>query len=244
MRFDDEIRMPSALEIDSAVDFIVDAGLPPRKTTKLAGLRLRDIVFGIEDCVAIAITVYLTVMGILSHMSSKGLPFVPFQFMLAPSLFAGLLYLSMWKDTMNRSVEWKQACRINYKVMTVYRMFLFGGISVVGNTAFNYLLWEVTGKSISFLWIMCFSFASLFLYGFVSLILLNRNIRYGLIALQIVWAVIGCLMFLSRDLMGLTVLIPVYAMLLILVLSVTGLALQIRKYLSSPTKGDVINAYY
>ena len=65
-----------------------------------------------------------------------------------------------FSDVMNKTIEWKQVCRVNYKYLTVYRMILFGGASVIANVCFNLFLWEITGKNVSCLWILSFSFAN------------------------------------------------------------------------------------
>jgi hypothetical protein len=235
--------MPSQEEINRTIDIIMTKGLNKQPAFQLKKLSVRNLVFGIEDCVLIAFLSYALTMVLFSVISVKGTPFVPLQFMISPLLFGILFYLSMWKDVMNKTIEWKQACRVNYKYLTVYRMILFGGASVIANVCFNLLLWEITGKNVSCLWILSFSFASLFLFGLLSLILLNRNIRHGIVFLSLVWIVFGLAMFLYEDIMKLTIIIPIYVLLLITIGSVIGLILQIKAFISSPAKGVFINAY-
>ncbi len=243
MRHNEEIIMPSQEEINRSIDTIMAKGLSRQPAFQLKRISARNLIFGIEDCVLIAFLSYALTMALFSVISVKGTPFVPLQFMISPLLFGGLFYLSMWKDVMNKTIEWKQACRVNYKYLTVYRMILFGGVSVMANVCFNLILWEITGKNVSCLWILSFSFASLFLYGLLSLILLNRNVRHGIVILSLVWIVFSLTMFLYEDIMKLTVIIPVYALLLISTGSVIGLVLQIKAFISSPTKGAFLNAY-
>lgn len=243
MRHNKEIIMPSQEEINRSIDIIIAKGLSRQPAFQLKRISVRNLVFGIEDCVLIAFLSYALTMALFSVISVKGTPFVPLQFMISPLLFGGLFYLSMWKDVMIKTIEWKQVCLVNYKYLTVYRMILFGGASVIANVGFNLLLWDITGKNVSCLWILSFSFASLFLYGLLSLILLNRNVKHGIVILSLVWIIFGLAMFLYEDVMKLTIIIPIYVLLLISTGSAIGLFLQIKAFISSPMKGAFINAY-
>lgn len=243
MKYEAKIEMPTDQEIDGSVRLILAKGLPHSPGFEYKRLSLRDVLFGIEDCVLIAFMMYIAIMSVFSLLSSKATPFVPLQFILAPLLFAVLMYLSMWKDVMNKTAEWKQVCRINYKYLTVCRMVLFGGTSIIVNAGSIYLTWRLTGGNYSFLWILCFSFAGLFLYGFFSLLLLNRNIKHGIIYLSFLWVCAGLAMFFYKDIMKITVIIPLYVIILIFLTAAFGLFCQTREYLLSPMKGDVLNAY-
>jgi hypothetical protein len=243
MKYEPKIEMPTKQEIDESVQLILAKGLPQSPKFEYKRISVKDVLFGIEDCVLIAFLIYIAIMSVFSLLSSKETPFVPLQFMIAPLLFAVLMYLSMWKDVMNKTVEWKQVCRINYKYLTICRMVLFGGVSIILNAGSIYLTWKLTGGSYSFLWILSFSFASLFLYGFFSLVMLNRNVKHGFIYLPILWVCAGLAMFLYKDIMALTVIIPLYVIVLIILAAAFGLFYQTREYLLSPMKGDVLNAY-
>ncbi|MBQ9612299.1 MAG: hypothetical protein IJV14_06885 [Lachnospiraceae bacterium] len=243
MKYEPKIEMPTKQEIDESVQLILAKGLPQSPRFEFKRISVRNVLFGIEDCVLIAFMIYIAIMSVFSLFSSKETPFIPLQFIIAPLLFAILMYLSLWKDVMNKTAEWKQVCRINYKYLTIYRMVLFGGASVIVNTGSIYLTWKLTGGNYSFLWILSFSFASLFLYGFFSLLLLNRNIKHGIIYLSILWVCAGLAMFLYKDIMTLTVIIPLYVIVLIFLAAALGLFYQTREYLLSPMKGDVLNAY-
>ena len=243
MKYENMEKILSEEEINESVNLIITKGLAHKPLFEYKKISLRNLIFGVEDCVLIAFTLYTGFMIIFSIMSSKGTPFIPLQFLLSPLLFAVMMYLSMWKDIMNKTLEWKQACRFSYKYLTIYRMVLFGGSSMLCNVVYNILIWKITGGYYSFLWIMSFSFASLFLYGFISLSLMNRNVIYGIPALSFIWILIGMAMFLYEDVMRLTVIIPIYAILVILITAVIGLIYQIKAYLLSPMKGDALHAY-
>lgn len=243
MKFENTGILLSEEEINESVNLIITKGLAQKQSFEYKKISLRNLIFGVEDCILIAFTLYTGCMIVFSIMSSKGTPFIPLQFLLSPLLFAVMMYLSMWKDIMKKTLEWKQACRFNYKYLTIYRMVLFGGSSMLCNVIYNILIWKVTGGHYSFLWIMSFSFASLFLYGLVSLILLNRNVIYGIPALSVIWILIGMAMFLYEDAMRLTMIIPIYAILAILIAAAIGLIYQIKVYLQSPMKGDALHAY-
>lgn len=231
-----QIDLPSPEEMDRSVSLILDRGLEKKKTVEWKSLSLSTLLFGVEDCVAIAMMVYLVIMAAFSVLSLKGAPFLPLQFLAAPFLFGGLLYLSLWKDLMNRSAEWKQVCRVDYRAITVLRMILFGGISVVMGMLGNTLLWLVTGRQTDLLWILCFSFSGLFLYGFFSVFLLQRSVRLGTLLPNLIWAVLSTTLFLVHDLTRLVRLLPTSVLLLILAISFAAMALQIRSYFYAPSR--------
>ena len=234
MNFNEPVEMPSENEMNRSIDLILDRGLPQKEAVKWNLLPLRDVIFGVEDCVLISFLVYFGVMAAFSILSVKGAPVLPLQFLSAPLLFGELLLLSLWKDRMNGTLEWKQVCRINYPRLTVCRMALFGALSVVTNVAGNLLFWQLTGRQISFLWILSFSFASLFLFSFFSLAMLRRNLRYGTLIPTLVWIVAGVLMYMAGDLTKLTRILPLYALLVICVSALVMICLQIRSYLMTP----------
>ena len=72
---------------------------------------------------------------------------------------------------------------------------------------------------------------------------MNRNVIYGIPVLSFIWILIGMAMFLYEDVMRLTVIIPIYAILVILITAVIGLIYQINVYLLLPMKGDALHAY-
>lgn len=243
LAFSEEIPMPSRDEINRSVNMILDQGLPEKPRVSWKMLSLRDVLFGVEDCTTIALSVYLVTMVAFAVLSYKGAPFIPLQFLSAPMLFGGLLYLSMWKDIMNRTVEWKQVCRVDYRYLTVCRMLLFGAVSVVMSVPGNLLLWQVTGRSIDLLWIISFSFASLFLYGLVAVLILTRSVRFGTVIPTLLWICLSVAMFAAGDLMRLTMMIPISALLVIAGFCAVGLIFLMKQYLTTPLKGEMFYAY-
>ena len=243
MKYEERIAMPTEEEINGSIDFILSQGMNARSPIRLNMLSPRQLIFGIEDCVVIAVMAYVLLMAMFSFLALKGVPLIPMVFLLSPLLFAGMLYLSMWKDIMNKTVEWKQACRINYKLITVHRMILFGGASLIMNAGYNLILWNACRRSIDFLWILSFSFASLFLYGLLSLWLMNKNMKFGIVILTAVWAIISGSMFMFENIMTLVTGIPLLALVIDSLCLVGGVLYQINEYMHSPMKGDFINAY-
>ena len=242
MIYNNLAEFPSQEEIDRSIDYILEAGLTEREHSVPVFVPLHDLLFGVEDCIAISLVSYTAIMAIFSLMSSKGMPFIPLQFLLSPMLFVGLLWLSMWKDTMNRTIEWKQACRIDYRMITVHRMILFGGFSLVVNVVWNLLLWNGIGRTVSFLWILSFSFASLFLFGSMYLWTLNKRIPHGTVKLIVLWFLLSAGMMLYENIMTLTVTVPVSTLLAITIVSILGIVKQIRIFRFSGIKGDMLHA--
>lgn len=244
---DFNIDFPSDDEVNKSIDYILDRGLEKKQSLyfqliDLIKMPIETLVFGIEDCIVISLSIYLLITFLFTCISFENISFVPIFFIISPSIFSLIMNLTFWKDKMNKTMEWKWVCKIDYKSMTLARMFKFGLFTMVTNVITNIYIWFISGKNINFLWITSLSFASLFLFSFISLYLLNKNIRHGFIISSLLWIILGILMALSNNLESLIIKIPFYVFLaLVLVLSL-GIIHQANIMFTGTMEGEN-NAY-
>lgn len=125
--------------------------------------------------------------------TSTGLP-GPHALFASPALYALLLGLTAWKESQSGLLEWKQTCRLSLQAVSALRMIVFGGGSVLVWVPVNLWLWSALGRELPLNWMLGVSLSSLFLYGLLSLVCLERMGRGRLAAPAVIWAALGGLL--------------------------------------------------
>lgn len=168
--------LPTREEKERSIAAILSGGMPrPQRLTRasaelLLQLNFREIFFGVEDCLFIstllAILCYLfPVTGAMAQSSSL----YSFLFFISPLFYGSLHLLTVWKETMSGLYEWKMTCRCSLRQLTVLRMLIFGGVSVLATVAANVGLWLWIGRQLPLLRMMGLSFSSLVLFALMQL---------------------------------------------------------------------------
>ena len=236
----DRIPMPGAMERKASIRRVLDKGLAPVRPG-WRSLPLYALVFGVEDCLFLG--VLLGVMPVLLAFAPADnlaalLPVI--LFLSSPLLYTAAHGLTMWKESLSGTLDWKMTCRMPLQTLMALRMLLFGGAAVLVCVPVNLLLWQAGGGEMPLGRVLGVSFSSLFLHAALSLAC--RRMKWGPVIPAALWAVLG-LFFLDRG----TVLpldeIPTAVFFL---LAGAGLAFcveQLRVILRRPGKGGFIYAF-
>lgn len=233
------IPMPAEEERRQAVRAVVDAGLPPPAGRLLREIPLSVLFFGAGDCLFLAVLITGVCFVPLAVAVSQKVPLAPLLFLLSPLLYAALQFLTMWKEFMTGTLEWKQTCRVPFRVLTALRMLVFGGASVAVCVPVNVLFWELSLHSAALPWMLGVSFSSLFLYAALSLSCQRFRRREAMLAAPALWLILGIALLCWEDGTALLFRVPAFVFFL---LALTGLVLflmELKHYLSRSIEGGL-----
>lgn len=168
------IPMPTPAERAASIQSILDEGLPEARRPALP---LSALFFGVEDC--LFLSALLALLGWVPALASArqaptgSLPAL--LFLASPALYALPHLLTLWKDAMSGTLEWKRSCRLSLGRLLALRMLAFGGTAAVVSVPAAAVYWAASGRRLSLVWLLGLSFSSLFLYAALSLPLLRRR---------------------------------------------------------------------
>lgn len=231
------IPMPNEEERRRAVRAIVDEGLPPQG--KRWEIPLSVLFFGVGDCLFLAVLITGICFVPLAAAVFQRSPLAPLLFLLSPLLYASLQFLTMWKEFTTGTLEWKQTCRIPFRVLTALRMLVFGGVSVMVCVPADVLLWELSRHRAALPWMLGVSFSSLFLYAALSLFCQRFRRKEMMLAAPALWLALGILLLCWEEGAALLLRVPALVFFL-LALAGLGLFLQELKHdLIRPIEGGL-----
>ena len=114
----EHIPMPTAMERRAAIRRIAEEGLADTAPS-WRSLPLSALVFGVEDCLFMAVLLGLLPLallplpaGLLAEKLSLTL------FLSAPLLYAAAHLLTMWKESQCGTLDWKRTCRLSLQTLT------------------------------------------------------------------------------------------------------------------------------
>ncbi|MBD5150472.1 MAG: hypothetical protein HDT18_08945 [Oscillibacter sp.] len=240
MRDHDRIPMPTPMERKASIGWVLDEALAPERP-EWRSLPLYALVFGVEDCLFLAV-----LLGVMPAM----LAFAPADnlaallpvilFLSSPLLYAAAHGLTMWKESLSGTLEWKRTCRMPLQTLMALRMLLFGGAAVLVCVPVNLLLWQASGGEMPLGRMLGVSFSSLFLHAALSLAC--RRTKWGPVVPAALWAVLG-LFFLDRG----TVLpldeVPTAVFFLLAGAGLAFCAGQLRTMMRRPDRGGYVYAF-
>ncbi|AIC96129.1 hypothetical protein [Shouchella lehensis] len=123
-------------------------------------------------------------------------------FMISPLCYALLYFLGMWKEKLLGTFELKMTLKVSLKEILILRMFMFSGISLIVSTIGSVFIWQLIGQELSLMKLFSLSFASLFLFASMQLLLeFQLPMRCHYWVTPMIWAVIGILFIWKKDLM-------------------------------------------
>lgn len=167
-------------EREAAISAILDRGLVPKPGIGLllrTALNAQVLFFGVVDCIFLSILAAVVLMiPLLAAVFQQASP-APMLFLASPALYALLLGLTAWKESQSG-----------------LRMIVFGGGSVLVWVPVNLWLWSALGRELPLSWMLGVSLSSLFLYGLLSLVCLERMGRGRLVAPPAIWTALGGLL--------------------------------------------------
>lgn len=189
-------EMPARWEREAAISAILDRGLVPRPGLAeilRSALDARVLFFEVVDCIFLSILAAALLIPLLAAALQLLSP-APALFLASPALYALLLGLTAWKEAQSGLLDWKRSCRLSLQAVAALRMVVFGGGSVLVCVPVNLWLWRARGGELPLSWMLGVSLSSLFLYGLLSLLCLERRGRGRLIAPPAIWAALGGLL--------------------------------------------------
>ena len=241
MEHNNRIPMPSPEERQAAIRRIARQATDKSPPLWLH-LPLSALVFGVEDCLFLAV---------LLAFAPAALAFMPAEsyaehltavlFLTSPLLYAAAHGLTMWKESLDGTLEWKRTCRLPLQTLMALRMLLFGGAAVLVCVPVNLLLWRASGGALPLVRVLGVSFSSLFLHAALSLAC--RKLWWGAAVPAAVWVLAGTWALYGNS--RAADLLPQIPTAVFFLLAGAGLALcagQLRTMLRNPNKGGFI--YY
>lgn len=134
-------------------------------------LGLQGLFFGVEDCVFLSfLGAVLLWTGVFTSVKQNSAALYLLIFLISPFLYAVLHLLTVWKNIMIGTYERFMTLKISLWQMTVIRMLLFGGVSVVFSVGMSIVFWLPFANTDSFLRMLSLSFAALFLFAWTELL--------------------------------------------------------------------------
>ncbi|MBQ4626863.1 MAG: hypothetical protein IJB45_06400 [Clostridia bacterium] len=194
------IPMPSEAEKQKSIEYIKENGLVKNENlfsvikNVYRNLGIKNIFFGVGDCIFLALICVLAALGISSKMELEYLNCTVL--VTAPMFFVIAHLLTSWKDYMSGTNEQKAVCKYKPVHITAFRMLTFSLVSIACDVPASLVLSSLFKGD--FLSILLFSFCSLFLYSFVmTLSLLVVRWRFIEYAVPVVWVAVNLIPTLS-----------------------------------------------
>lgn len=235
------IPMPSRTEREASIQTILDAGLAAARPS-WRSLPLSALVFGVEDCLFLAVLLSLLPLGFaFIPMDNLGELLAVLLFLTSPLLYASAQTLTLWKESLSGTLDWKRTCRLPLQTLMALRMLLFGGAALLMCVPVDLLLWQVSGHAISLSRALAISFSSLFLYAALSLVF--RRLRWGLLIPLAVWMLLGIALLYGRSWSRLLPEIPTAIFVMLAGAGSVYCLSQLREMLNSPNKGGFDYAF-
>lgn len=237
----DHIPMPSKAERDASIQTILDRGLPRRRTSWW-DLPLSALVFGVEDCLFLAVLLGLLPAG-FAFMPAENLAdlLAAVLFLSSPLLYIAACGLTMWKESLSGTLDWKRTCRLPLQTLMALRMLLFGGAALLVCVPVNLLLWQVSGHAMPLSRALAISFSSLFLHAALSLTC--RRLRWGAAIPVAAWVLLGIAPLAYEPWGGLLLEVPTAIFFLLAGAGLAYCLTQFRTMLRVPNKGGSIYAF-
>lgn len=178
------IPMPTEAEKKESISYIKKEGLERKDNLFTAVVRvyreigMRNIFFGVADCIYIALVIALAAFGFAFSLNSDELRCAVS--LVSPLFFIAAQYLTVWKDSMTGTYEVKAACKYKPSHITAFRMLFFSTVSIALDVPASYVAAKLTGNG--FLGILLISFFALFVYSLAMVLIMicikNRAAEY------------------------------------------------------------------
>ena len=236
----DRIPMPEPMERKAAIRRVLDKGLAPARPG-WRSLPLSALVFGVEDCLFLAVLLGLMPM-LLAFAPAESFAghLAELLFLTSPLLYASAHGLAMWKEALSGTLDWKRTCRLPLQTLMALRMLLFGGAAVLVCVPVNLLLWQASGGEMPLGRVLGVSFSSLFLHAALSLAC--RRMKWGPVVPVALWAMLGLFFLDGRTVLPLEA-VPTAVFFLLAGAGLVFCMGQLRVMLRRPDKGGYIYAF-
>lgn len=178
MELREEIEFPSEEQKEKSIAQIVSRGVArPRKLSatlwdvwSTAGIW--GICFGIWDCMLAALLTDGLIWAAVYEAAKQNPQILGMLvFLASPVLYALLHLLTVWKEIMAGTYQTLMVCRLSLRQITVFRMILFGGISVMLSGIMNLWLGSGADSRITVFRLLSLSMLALFFYAGIQAVL-------------------------------------------------------------------------
>lgn len=205
------IPFPTEEEKNDSIQKIVTDGVQPPCSLGSAVMRLireisvRELFFGVGDCVFLAFLAAALLWSAVFASAGQTEAILPMlMFFASPFLYALLHLLTVWKEIMAGTYERLMTCRLSLRQMTILRMLVFGGISVLASTLLNAGLWFILSDeckgAYTYLRMTGISFSGLFLFAWMELMAEWKwRLPASCTVAPLLWGVLGILSFLWQE---------------------------------------------
>lgn len=237
---------------DKSIAQIIEKGMPVRQSLMTAlpwmwkRVRLKGLLFGVEDCCFLALLLFVLLWGGIFICADRNVRILNLLlFWLSPFLYGLLHILSAAKQIMTGTYELLMTCRLSLRQMTVLRMLLFGGISLCLSTGTNLMLWLILGDGCSLLKMLGISFTSLFLFAWLELMAEGRGkAPLAWMIVPLLWCILGLILLLMGERALLLFRVVPTAVFLVLAVSFAFLyGRSLRNYYFKNREGAVFHAF-
>lgn len=235
-----KILLPTQEEKDRAIGAILDQGLtrPMGLARRARTLPVGALFFGVGDAVFLAVLLTLLCLVPAALAAAQQSPLAPVLFLFSPFLYGALQSLTLWKEAQCGTLEWKQTCRVSFRVVAALRMLCFGGASVLVSVGACVLLWTLSGRTVSLLWLLGLSCSSLFLYAALSLALESLGRWRGILTPPLLWIGLGMGLMLWERGAELLLRVPAWVFLLVAAGSLAAFLAGLDRRLRKQREGD------
>lgn len=184
---------------DRSIAYIIEISTPQPKRliTELPSLfhtvGLHGLFFDTWDCAFLALLASVVIwLGCFSAASREGMGVSLVLFVTAPAFWALFHWLSVWKEWLGGTYELLMTMRYTIYQLTMLRMLAFGAAAVVLSTAVSGAVRMLIVRSPSMIRLCSLSFASLFLYAALCLLIEWRfPPRWGCFTAPVIWGALG-----------------------------------------------------
>lgn len=203
----EKIPFPTEEEKNRSIAHIVEKGVGQPCCISMVfsvlrkGIGLQGLFFGVEDCVFLSfLGAVLLWTGVFTSVKQDSAKLYLLIFLISPFLYAVLHLLTVWKDIMMGTYERFMTLRISLWQMTVVRMLIFGGVSVVFSVGMSIGFWLLFANTDSLLRMLSLSFASLFLFAWTELLIEWKwRVPASYFMTPGIWAVFGIILLGSGE---------------------------------------------
>lgn len=246
----DHTLLPSEAVKNQSIERILSVGVPtPRRLSSavpalLKTVGLRGLFFGAGDCAFLALSgavlLWICLFAVFHNQSMISVSI----FFGSPFLYALLHLLTVWKQIMTGTYELLAVCRCSLRQLTALRMLVFGGISVIFIVCVSVGMRVFLTGSPSILRLMSISFAALFLFGLLDLVIEWKWTAPGsCFAAPIIWGLISvCLLLANERTEALMRNVPTFVFGIAAVLSAFLYLRTLKHYYFDPKEGALYHA--
>lgn len=244
------VQFPTSEEKSQSIRTILDRGVaqPQRLRSALPqlwrALGVRGLFFGVWDCVLLAtLASALVWCGLIPWLGNSRSSLYVLLFVSSPFLYGLLHTLTIWKEISTGTYELLMTCRYSLQQITVMRMLVFGGASLMLSVAAGGLISLLYPDLISMLEMVSICCSALFLFATVQIIAEQKwPMRYFIA--PAIWILLGLgLILLGEKAESFLIGIPIFVFWIITLVCAGVYGMTLRHIFFNPREGAISYAF-